>query len=254
VAKREELLMLRLMQAAGNGVRLMLKPTKVQGMKMQEICGLADNELQVSAMIKKLVYGYSVEWAGGTRLVITSKADLLQRQKLQRSAQSLADHRRERLTTDIRKMVLKPLSKACKGQEQGDKMRTMLATAGLEGIRSVSFSPDKYPDNPRSGVVGFVVFAEQVQRDAAITDGKASLAPRGTEFQLGTRIIRCEQKDPERNRALNRLEKDTIAQATGRETARQQVARRKEQRQGAWQGGGHRQSRPAAEAEAAEEC
>ena len=45
VAKREELLMLRLMQAAGNGVRLMLKPTKVQGVKMQEICGLADNEL-----------------------------------------------------------------------------------------------------------------------------------------------------------------------------------------------------------------
>ena len=29
VAKREELLMLRVMQAAGNGTRLMLKPTKV---------------------------------------------------------------------------------------------------------------------------------------------------------------------------------------------------------------------------------
>jgi hypothetical protein len=47
--------------AAGNGVRLMLKPTKVQGMKMQEICGLADKELKVEAMIKRLVQGYSVE-------------------------------------------------------------------------------------------------------------------------------------------------------------------------------------------------
>ena len=211
VAKREELLMLRLMQAAGNGVRLMLKPTKVQGMRMQEICGLADRELKVEAMIKKLVHGYSIEWAGGTRLVVTSKADQLQRQKLRRSAQSLADHRKERLTTDVRKMVLKPLSKTCKGEEQANKVLARLAAAGLEGIQSVSFSPDKYPDNPRSGVVGFVVFVEQVQRDAAITDGKASLALRGTEFQLGTMIIRCEQKDPERNLALDRFEKDTIA-------------------------------------------
>ena len=119
VAKREELLMLRLMQAAGNGVRLMLKPTKVQGMKMQEICGLADKELKVAAMMKKLVHGYSVEWAGGTRLVVTGKADLLQRQKLQRSAQSLADHRKERLTTDIRKMVLKPLEQGMQGSGAG---------------------------------------------------------------------------------------------------------------------------------------
>jgi hypothetical protein len=182
-----------LMQAAGNGVRLMLKPTKVQGMKMQEICGLADNVLQVSAMIKKLVYGYSVEWAGGTREVKTGKADLLQRQKLQRSAQSLADHRKERLTTDTRKMVLKPLSKVCKGGEQGEKMRAMLAAAGLEGIQSVSFSPDNYPENERSGVVGFVVFAEQPQRDAAITDSKASYALMGSVFQLGRRIRRTQK-------------------------------------------------------------
>ena len=38
VSKGEGLLMLRLMKAAGNGVRLMLKPRKVKGMKMQEIC------------------------------------------------------------------------------------------------------------------------------------------------------------------------------------------------------------------------
>ena len=238
VAKREELLMLRLMQAAGNGVRLMLKPSKVQGMRMQEICGLADRELKVEAMIKKLVHGYSIEWAGGTRLVVTSKADQLQRQKLRRSAQSLADHRKERLTTDVRKMVLKPLSKTCKGEEQANKVLAMLAGVGLEGIQSVSFSPDKYPDNPRSGVVGFVVFAEQAQRDAAITGDRASMALRSSEFQLGTRIIRCEQKDPDRNLALDRLEQDTVAQATGKETAQQQADRRKALRQGAWQGGG----------------
>jgi hypothetical protein len=55
--------MLRLVEAAGNGVRLMLKPKKVKGMKMQEICGLAENENLMWAMEKKLVYGYSVEWA-----------------------------------------------------------------------------------------------------------------------------------------------------------------------------------------------
>ena len=86
VAKREELLMPRLMQAAGNRVRLMLKPTKVQGMKMQQICGLADNELQIATTIKKLVYGYSVEWDDDTRMVNTGKADLLQKQRLQKSA------------------------------------------------------------------------------------------------------------------------------------------------------------------------
>ena len=86
MAEREELLMLRLTQAAGNEVRLMLKPAKVQGMKMQQICGLADNELQIAALIRKLVYGYSVEWGSDTRMGITGKADLLQKQRLQKSA------------------------------------------------------------------------------------------------------------------------------------------------------------------------
>ena len=45
VSKREELLMPRLMKATGSGTRLMLKPTEVQGTKMQEIYGLAENEL-----------------------------------------------------------------------------------------------------------------------------------------------------------------------------------------------------------------
>ena len=74
------------------------------------------------------------------------------------------------------------MSKACKGQEQGDRMRAMLAAAGLSGIQSVSFSPYKYPENPRSGVVGFVVFPEQEQSDAAITDHRASYALMGSGF------------------------------------------------------------------------
>ena len=153
--------------------------------------GLADNELHLAAMIKKLVYDYSVEWAGGTRMVTTGKADLLQR-----SAQSLATHRQERLETDTRKLVLKPLSKECKGQEYSDSLKAMLSATGLGGIQSVSFSPDKYPENPRNGVVEFVVFVAQEQRDAAITDDGASLALIGSEFQLGRRVIRGEQKDP----------------------------------------------------------
>ena len=86
-------------------------------------------------------------------------ADLLQKQRLQKSAQSLATHMQERLETDMRKLVLKPLSKECKGQEYSDRLQSILIGAGLSGIQSVGFSPDKYPENPRSVVVGFVVFA-----------------------------------------------------------------------------------------------
>ena len=192
VAKREELLMLRLMQAAGNGARLMLKPAKVQGMKMQQICGLASNELQIGAMTTKLVYGYGVGWVGDTRMVITGKAGLLQKQRLQKSAQSLATHRQERLETDMRKLVLKPLAKVGKGQEYSGRLQSLLTGAGLSGIQSVGFSPDKYPENPRSGVFGFVVFASQEQRDAAITDSRTSNALMTTEFQLEHRVIRSE--------------------------------------------------------------
>jgi hypothetical protein len=83
-----------------------------------------------------------VEWAGGTRVVATGKTDQLQRQKLQRqklqrSAKSLATHRQERLSTDIMKMVLKSLGKACKGQEQADRVKARLVAAGLEGIQIV---------------------------------------------------------------------------------------------------------------------
>jgi hypothetical protein len=136
VAQKEELLMLRLMQVAGNGIRLMLKPTKVQGVKVQEICGLTDNELQVSVMIKELVYGYSVEWAGDTRVMITGKADLLQKQKLQRSAQSLATHKQEGAQTDTRELVLKPLARqtCCRGRSCRGVLRAWQIT-GRRGWR-----------------------------------------------------------------------------------------------------------------------
>ena len=48
-----------------------------------------------------------------------------------------------------------------------------------------------------------------------------------TEFKLDHRVIRSEQKEPNRNLALDRLEKDIVAQAIGKETEERQVARRK---------------------------
>ena len=138
----------------------------------------------------------------------------------------------------MKKLALKPLPKECKGEEYSDRLQSILTGAGLSGIQFVGFSPDKYPENPGSRVVGFVVFASQEQRDAAITDNKANNALMTTEFQLEHRVVGSEQKDPERNLALDRLEKDTVAQATGKETTEQHAARRRVQRQGAWQGGG----------------
>ena len=55
-----------------------------------------------------------------------------------------------------------------------------------------------------------MVFASVEQRDAAITDNKASAALMRTEFHMEHRIIRSEQKDPDRNVASDRLEKDTV--------------------------------------------
>ena len=56
----------------------------------------------------------------------------------------------------------------------------------------MGFSPGKYSENPRSEVVEFVVFASQEQRDAAITDNRASNALMTTEFRLEHRVIRTE--------------------------------------------------------------
>ena len=58
-------------------------------------------------------------------------------------------------------------------------------------------------------------------------DNRASNALMTTEFKLDHRVIRSEQKEPNRNLALDRLEKDIVAQAIGKETEERQVARRK---------------------------
>ena len=86
---------------------------------------------------------------------------------------------------------MKPLANHCKGQGYSDKLQPMLAGAGLEGVQStfVGFSPDKYPANPNSGVVGFVVFSSVELRDAAITANRASMALMGTKFQIEGRVI-----------------------------------------------------------------
>ena len=115
MSKMEELLMLRLMEAAGNGVRLMPKPREAEGMKIQEICGLDANE--------NLTYGilvHGVDWSfqvGGHRQG-RPVADLLQKQKLQRSEQSLVVYKQERDQIDRRKLVMKPLAKHCKALQR----------------------------------------------------------------------------------------------------------------------------------------
>ena len=95
------------------------------------------------AMQKKPTYGILMGWAAASRLVVTGKADLLQRQKLQRSAQNLAVYKQERDQTDIRKLVMKPLAKHCKGQVYSDKLQSLLAGVGLEGVQSVSGVPPR---------------------------------------------------------------------------------------------------------------
>ena len=103
----------------------------------------------------------------------------MKKQRLQRSAGSAAEMRKERLETDVRKLVLKPLSKCSKGKE--GELQAKLEAAGLTGIQSVSVTSDWDPNNDESGVVGFVVFASVEEKGAACgADNRASVALLGT--------------------------------------------------------------------------
>ena len=145
----------------------------------------------------------------------------------------MAVHKQERDQTDTRKLVRKPLAKHYKEHVYSDRLQAILTGAGLEGGQSVGFSPDKYPGNPRSGVVGFVVFVSVEQRVTAITWEKAAMTLMDTAFQMEGRIIRGVQKGSERNLTLDRLKKNTVAHATGKETTEHQGARREGRGQGA---------------------
>ena len=84
-----------------------------------------------------------------------------------------SSHRKERENTDPRKLIIKPLSKHCKGQACSEKIiRQLNIWEGVEGVESIGFSPDRNPELARRGVVAFVVFDTVEQRDAALVEEK----------------------------------------------------------------------------------
>jgi hypothetical protein len=221
VRKREEVQMVRLMAGLGQlgngemqGIKLQLRPEWVEGEKLQMIWGVApaDRPRLTSQVANKLPYGVGIEWKGEQRLLQTGKPDLLVAEKEQwrqtgRAAGAAGGYRQERVDTDPRKLVIKPLAKHLQGQMWADKLQELIEGCdGVEGVESVGFSPDRHPGFRMRGVVAFVVFSTVEQRDAALVDNRVAWALLGTEFQLENRQISIEAKDPERNTALDRRE------------------------------------------------
>ena len=172
----------------------------------------ADRPRLTSQVANKLPYGVAIEWKGEQRLLQTGKPDLLVAEKEQwrqtgRAAGAAGGYRQERVDTDPRKLVIKPLAKHLQGQMWADKLQELIeGCEGVEGVESVGFSPDRHPGFRMRGVVAFVVFHTVEQRDAALVDNRVIWALLGTEFQLGNKQITIEAKDPERNTALDRKE------------------------------------------------
>ena len=190
VRKREELQMVRLMAKLGDGIKLMLRPEWVDGVKLQMICGMGVKSTLVmkSKIMTLMDGGVYIEWKGEQRLLQTGKTDLLlvEKEKWSKGSGALS-HRREREDTDHRKLVIKPLAKHCKGQACSDRMAKQLESwDGVEGVVSIGFSPDKHPEIARRGVVAFVVFETVEQRDAALVNEKVCYALLDIEFQLAT--------------------------------------------------------------------
>ena len=225
VRKREEVQMVRLMAGLGQlgngemqGIKLQLRPEWVEGEKLQMIWGVApaDKPRLTTQVANKLPYGVNIEWKGEQRLLQTGKPDLLVTEKEKwrqtgRAAGAAGGYRQERVDTDPRKLVIKPLAKHLQGQMWADKLQELIeGCEGVEGVESVGFSPDRHPGFRMRGVVAFVVFHTVEQRDAALVDNRVIWALLGTEFQLENRQITIEAKDPERNTALDRKEAEQV--------------------------------------------
>ena len=82
---------------------------------------------------------------------------LLERQEWSKQSGTIS-HREERVATDPRKLVIKPVAKHCQGQACSVRMMQQLESQGVEGVESIGFSPDKSPELDRRGVVAFAVF------------------------------------------------------------------------------------------------
>ena len=173
------------------------------------ICGLGpvEKRMAIQHAIKQLREGVMIEWKSEQRMLKTGEPALLLEEKQEWSKKSGAiAHRKEREDTDGRKLVIKPLAKSCKGLACGDRLMQQLERMGVEGAVTTGFSPDRYPELDRRGVVAFVVFETQEQMQAAEQGQKACEALLGTEFQLLNRPMHCAAKDPDRNVALERRE------------------------------------------------
>ena len=79
--------------------------------------------------------------------------------------------------------MTKTLAKHLQGQMWTDKLQEALeGCAGVEGVESVGFSPDRHPGFRRRVVVAFVVLQTAEQRDVALVDQWVCRALLGTEF------------------------------------------------------------------------
>ena len=54
--------------------------------KIVMIHGLAPSSLKLMAVKEKMMYGYLLEWTRGDRLLVTGKADVLKKEKMQRDS------------------------------------------------------------------------------------------------------------------------------------------------------------------------
>lgn len=140
--KREELQMVRLMAAVGKeegkeGIKMMLRPEWIDGVKLQMIWGLGAKTAQVMrCAIEKLANtGYSIEWKGEQRMMKTGKSDLLLMEKENWSRSPSVPCRKEKELTDHMKLIIKPMAKHFRGQVWGDRLAERLNSwAGVAGV------------------------------------------------------------------------------------------------------------------------
>jgi hypothetical protein len=143
VRKREEIQMVRLMAGLGQlgngemqGIKLQLRPEWVDGEKLQMIWGVApiDRPRLTTQVANKLPYGLSIEWKKEQRLLQTGKPNLLvtEKEKWRQAGRAAgaaggaSAHRQERVDTDQRKLVIKPLTKHLQWRMLVDKLQKVI--------------------------------------------------------------------------------------------------------------------------------
>ena len=136
-------------------------------------------------MIKRLVppRPQGLLQTGKPDLLLSEKEQWKQAGRVAGAAGGASSHRQERVDTDPRKLVIKPLAKHLQGQVWADKLQEVVeGCEGVEGVESVGFSPERHPGFRRRDVVAFVVFQTVKQRDAALVDNRVVWGLLGTTF------------------------------------------------------------------------